>query len=258
MAYQVPGMKRLLLVGGFCLFLSGCAHTLTVQEKADFDEIVSKESFQSKKSLPASHKFRIPLWAGQWVKILTTFKDTDGKIRSESLATYKVIGVRRDTVALEIETVTAGKPKPMTIAFIAKHIPLASNAMGMTKDDLNDIMDDLEFKKVITQSGDSMPQQVPLNLVNMATKSYADKLMVSGYRIGNTKKEPCATENMHSPSCIGYNFQVDGFGKTLRGHVDAHSAIPIVGFVKQDGETYTSRVVAYGLSGAKGKLITRF
>ena len=247
-------MKRLVPMLLFSLVLTGCAHTLTTQEKKDFDARADEARFPAKRFLPPSAKSRTPLRAGQWATVETLFKDGKGAVKSMNLATYKVIHIQGETVTFEIETTSAGSPKPSTIAYVVSHVPSTSTQMGMSKTDFDHFVDQMEIKRVVTQSGDAAPTEIPADAILM-TKSLTRNLLLSGYRASNVKKEPCKTDILQSTRCLGYDFVAEDLGRIVKGHVDAHASVPIVGFVRQDSEQYTSQVLAFGMSGAVSKLI---
>jgi hypothetical protein len=237
-------MKRVVSILLFLILLAGCAHALTEQDKKDFDAQADEARFPAKRILPPSAKSRTPLRAGQWATVETLFKDGKGAVKSMNLATYKVIRVQGDTVTFEIEITSAGSPKPSTVAYVVNHLPSASNQLGMSKSDFDHFVDRMEIKRIVTPNGDATP-----------TKLYSKNLLLSRYRAGNVKNEPCKTDILQSTRCLGYDFVAEELGHTVKGHVDAHASVPIVGFVRQDSEQYTSQVLAFGMSGAVSKLI---
>ena len=253
-AVILPSMKNFPLPLFLLIFASGCAHTLTAKEKSDFEDRVNEQAFHSQKTLPPSKTNRVKLAVGQWATIETIFKDDKGGVKSMSLSTYKVIQIQGDTVSLEIESWSAGRTDSMTLAFVVKHLPLASTKLGMTEAEAKTIVDQMEFQKIITQNGKSAPQEIPTNLI-VLTKPYAKNLMLTGLTEGSVKSEACSSDYLKSTKCLAYDFSSDALGHTIQGHVDTHSSIPIVGFIKLESDQYTSSVIAYGMSGAEGKLL---
>jgi hypothetical protein len=249
-------MKKLAPIAAAltALLASGCAHTLTEQEKADFTAYADQQAFKEPKKLGPTKATRVPLQAGQWATIETELRDDQGKLKDLSLATYKILNVTPDAVTLELETRSATHPKGTIMAYVVSHYPAQSTRLGMTKEELDRYVDQLEFRRIIIQNGDGRPNEIPTNLQLMA-KPYVKNLLVNGFRVGEVKKEPCSSQVISSPKCLGYDYQTDLLGRTIHGHVDAHSAIPIVGFVSQQSDFGTSRVIAFGLSGARARLI---
>ncbi|MBI3555030.1 MAG: hypothetical protein HY074_02050 [Deltaproteobacteria bacterium] len=126
--------------------------------------------------------------------------------------------------------------------------------LSYSKDEMDKFISNLEFKRIVMKSGDAKPTEIPMNIVPL-TKTYIKNLFTTGYRLGDVASEACSSDVLSSKKCVGYDYELDLTGYHAKGHVDAHSAVPIVGYITQTTDKSESHVIAFGLSGAKGILI---
>jgi hypothetical protein len=246
-------MKKIILSLLAIALLPACSHTLTQKEKDDFLAEQSGVAFGSLKILPSSTRTKIPLKAGQWAVVATELKDASGNVTALAYAKHKIVSLKGDTLTMEIESRHAGRPETTVMAFVVDHFPVGKQ-LSWTKDELDAFLGRVEFKRIVTKVGNGNPSELPLNFVPL-TKTYLRNLFLSGYRHGDVITEACATEVLSSRQCLAYDYVVDLPGFSDTGRVEAHSAVPVVGFISQKSGRSESKVIAFGLKGAKGLLI---
>jgi hypothetical protein len=172
--------------------------------------------------------------------------------KPRTLMKYKVLKVEGTKVTMEIES-RSSSAKPSLMAYVVDHYPTQSE-MSMTKEQFDKHIDDLTFERIIFQSGDSKPTEVPTN-ITLLTKQYIKNVFTGGYRTGDVTYTACGTPELTSTRCYTYNYQAEALGFSMKGTVHAHGGVPIVGFIDQTSDQGSSRVIAYGFTGATGTLI---
>lgn len=239
-----------LLVSPLLLALAMSCSTGPSKQQVDaFNNKVGQEKLKAAVNLGPSSESRIPLKAGQWVKIHTTLKEGN---KDQSLSTFKVLKVAGRTVTMEVETTNASTLGLTIMQYEVENYP-THNKLDIKKQDLEKLVDKMNIKKIIMKQGNDPAQELSSAYMPMA-KGMLKELFASGYRIGQTKKAPCASSYLSSSQCVIFDFEASAFGFTTQGTSYAHSAIPVVGFIKSDTDKSKTVVVNFGLTGAKTSL----
>lgn len=242
-------MIRPLLVA-IVFLVSSCAG-ISKQEKNKILSMADKMSFKRKKVLGASGKKVMPLRAGQWVTSVTKHKGSSGDITIQKM---KVLKVSRDTVTLEIESWSAsGKGQETTTSYVIKNYPRRFNISYQEKD-IDKMLDDIKFKRMITKTGKNRAVEVPAPLLAL-TSSFAKNIVVGAHRTGKLRTKSCQVAKITSRKCYEYSFETNVLGINTKGTITAHSRIPIMGILKQSTDKFDMEVIAYGTKGATGKLL---
>ncbi|HXH75650.1 MAG TPA: hypothetical protein VNJ08_11825 [Bacteriovoracaceae bacterium] len=226
-----------------------CASGPTKEEKEAFTNKVDQEKLKTVKELAASSDSRIPLKAGQWVKIHTTLKEGN---KDQSLSTFKVLKVDGKTVTMEVETTNASTLGLNVMQYEVENYP-THNKLDISKQELEKLVDKMNIKKITMKQGNEPAQELPVTYMPMA-KGMLKDLFASGYRIGEPKKTACASEYLKAPTCVVFEYEANAFGFTTKGTSFAHSSVPVVGFIKSDSDKSETKVVNFGLTGAKSSL----
>ena len=246
------GNIRISILALSLILLSACGHKLTQQDKDGFLERQAAVAFTTRHQLPPSTKGKLPLKAGQWAIVATHFKDGDNE--SMGFTKFKIIRIQGDTLTMEMESTHAGSKQLMVMAYVVSGFPMHKQ-LSYSKDEMEKFVSNLEFKRIVMKSGDAKATEIPLNFVPL-TKTYMKNLFTTGYRVGGITYEACASDALSSKKCLAYDYELELTGYHAKGHVDAHSSVPIVGYVSQTTDKSESHVIAFGLTGAKGILIT--
>lgn len=241
-------MKSLLSLTLGALLVS-CASGPSKEQVAAFKNKLDEEKIQMVKDLGASSTSRIPLKAGQWVKIHTVIKEGN---KDQNLATFKVLKVAGKTVTMEVETTNASSLGLQVMQYEVENYPVWDK-LDISKHELEKLVDKMNIKKIIMKQGNEPAQEISVAYMPMA-KGMLKQLFSSGYRIGDLKKEACSSEYIKSSNCVVFDYQASAYGFTTKGTSYTHSAIPIVGFIKSISDKSETKVVNFGLTGAKSSL----
>lgn len=228
------------------ILVVSCSSAPSKDQLKAFRKQVDAKRMKGSRDLGPSTNSRLPLQAGQWVTVLNTSKD--GK--EMGLSTFKVLGVSGKSVRMEVETISAKNQDPQIMQYEVDNYPMY-NKLNVSKAELESYLDNLVIKKMVMKNGKEPAQEMPTAFV---PKGMLKDLFANGYSISTPKKEACSSSYLNSGSCIGFDFEVNVFGFTTKGKSYAHSAVPVMGFVKSDSEKTLSEVVNFGLTGAKSSL----
>lgn len=239
----MKSLSVLLLVS----IVAGCSHRPSKEQLATFDQKINNEKLQTVRDLGPSSETRIPLKAGQWVKFHTVIKDGD-----QSFATFKVLKVNGKNVTMEVETTNASTLGLTVMQYEVENFP-THNELDIDKKKLEGMVDKMVIKKIIMKHGNDAPQEIGSAYMPMA-KGMLKQLFSSGYRIGDISKVPCASSTLKASRCMVFDYEASAYGFTTKGTSYAHSAVPIVGFIKSVSDKSETQIVNFGLTGAKSSL----
>lgn len=241
----MKSLSSLLLLA----LLTGCASNPSKEQVAAFQNKVDQEKLQIVKDLSPTSNSRLPLKAGQWVKIHTVMKEGN---KDQTLATFKVLKVAANTVTMEVETTNASTLGLQIMQYEVENYP-TWDKLDISKHDLEKLVDKMNIKKIIMKQGNDSAQEISVAYMPMA-KGLLKQLFSSGYRIGELKKEACSSEYLKSSNCVVFDYEASAHGFTTKGTSYTHSAVPVLGFIKSVADKSETKVVNFGLTGAQSSL----
>lgn len=213
---------------------TGCGPSINEQTKAVVDQwkaALSPSDQQHAKVAPT----RPELEEGQWAEFL----EVDDKGQPAQV-TYKVVGKEDNAIWLETERVSYFE---RTVSKMLLDVTDWTAESG------------IKVKRMISRRNDEPAQELPPFMLDMMANP-----LLAGFRF---KVEAGAEESITVPAgTFEGAVRVDTEMKTPFGNFKAvtwaHGAVPVAGYVKSQNEekTYTSELVAFGLSGAKSALDT--
>ncbi len=225
-----------------------CAHRSSKEEKAAFANKLQKEKLQTVKDLAPSPNSRLPLKAGQWVKLLTTVKESN----EQGLITYKVLKVNGNNITMEVVNTSAALLDLNVTQYEIENFPV-SVKLDISKAELERLLDKMEVKKITVRNGHEEPHELPKTLMPM-TKNTLKQAFASGYRVGEPKAQACSSAYLSSKKCIVFDYEASAFGFSTKGQSFAHGAVPIVGIIKSESDKSNVEVVNFDLTGAQSSL----
>lgn len=218
--------------------------TALVKERAD------RISFTSPKKLGKSSKTRKELKTGQWVATLSTEKNRSGNI---TLTITKIISVKKNTVVIETETVSAtGKGVSNHVQITYENYPV-KGTLGCSQAEADALLKNMKIVKVLTRQGNQPVQEMPAEIYSMS-KSMGISVLDSMVTSGDVTTEKCSTSYIESSLCYSFVFVLKVPGLSSRsGKNVVHSEIPVNGLVRMESEDIVMETIAFGLSGASSK-----
>jgi hypothetical protein len=240
-------MKSYLFPAFFILL--SCSHGPSKKNLEAFEKKITDEKLKDTQELKASKDTRLALKKGQWVKVVTHYL---GKNQDKHYLTYKVLNVSGNKITMEIESLNASNLKLNVLQYEIENYPIGKK-INSTKEEISKLVEKMKINKMRIRNGDLPAEEISKAYMPMA-KGLIKSLFISGYQVGTVKEGPCQSPYLKSAKCYISQFQASVLGREISGTSQAHSEIPILGFIKSVSEESESIVINFGNEGAKSSL----
>jgi hypothetical protein len=198
------------------------------------------------KSLGATAQYRKPLKEGQWVATLARSKSDPNEVM---LQVMKVADISGSKVTLETEQYSSTDGgKRMVLQQTVRNFPVNART-AYTSDDAAAALKNMEIEQIrmMDEKGEvvTMPQ-LPFGL-----GSSASDMLKSTVATSEIRTEPCSNEVFRASKCILIPFQSRILWMSESGTTYAHSAVPVVGFIRSESQKYDIETIGFGEKGAR-------
>lgn len=239
---------RLLAALGVAISFTACGamRSARPEDAAKVIRIADQYGGGKAKKLPASTMSRKPLKAGQWAATLTRSKKDPNEV---TLQIFKVVTVSGTSVTLESELYgSENGAKRVAIQQTIRNYP-AKAPLALEGEEAAKAMKSMQIESVrmMDENGQvtALPQ-LPFGMMGLASELF--KPTVAS---GSIRNEPCSGQAYESSRCVAVPFRTRVLWMTDSGTIYAHSAVPVLGFVKSDSASYDVQTIGFGESGAK-------
>ncbi|MFN8392840.1 MAG: hypothetical protein U0136_21280 [Bdellovibrionota bacterium] len=196
------------------------------------------------KSLGNTKETRLPLKAGQWAAVLIRSKTEPNDV---TLQITKVAEASGHTVTIELEQYPARDGgKRTVIQQRMQNVPSLSSVYTKTIDAA--AVRDIKVDRVRIMGPDGQIQELPQ--LPFAAGGVGANFLQSSIAMGDVKSEPCQSTEIKASRCYVVPYEVKVLWFSDHGTTYAHSDIPVLGFIRSDGEKSEMTVIGYGTSGA--------
>jgi hypothetical protein len=231
------------------LSLSSCGAITHSATPADANQVLAISSrYETKgvKNLGATGQNRTPVKPGQWAAMLSKNKSNPNDV---TLQIMKIAAVNGTDVTLEMEQYGAqNQGKRFVIQQHVKNFPV-SGKLAYSKEEMAKAVGDVEIAgvKVMDETGQvsEMPQ-LPFGMGRVGA-DFINNNVASG----EISKASCSNQYLSGSSCLVVPVEVKVLFSKEQGTTYAHSAVPVLAFVKSETGNYTTDVIGFGNSGAQ-------
>ncbi len=228
------------------IILASCSSGPSKKHVEKFAQKVTEEKTSQLIQLKKSSSQRLPLKVGQWVKVVTEFKTG---VQDKNFLIYKVIKIQGNLVKMEIESMNASNLEPKILQYEIENYPM-DYKIALSKKEINKLVDKMVIKQMKIKVGENPVEELSKAYLPMA-KGLLKNLFISGHQTGEAQKSDCSSEYLSSELCHIFDFEASLLGSSFKGKTYAHSEVPIVGFLKMISEQSETKVINFGLTGAK-------
>jgi len=229
--------------------LGGCSAVMpraTPETAKGVLQVASRFEKAPGKNLGSSDAYRKPLRSGQWVAMLSTSTSDPNDV---TLQVTKVVRVEGDTVTLETESYAATRGGVRAvIQQTMRHFPVKARTAYATAE-AADLVRAIEIEKIrmMDESGKvtEMPQ-LPLGLGRAGAE-----LIQTNVATGDLRTEGCSSTRFKASKCFIVPFETKILWMSESGTTYAHSAIPVLGFLRSESTSRRSEVIGFGDGGAE-------
>lgn len=233
----------------FTFSLVGCVALSPSATPADATR-VSEQAAQYKargvKSLGASAQTRKSLQPGQWVATLARSKSDPNEV---TLQVMKVADISGSRVTIEMEQyASTNKGARTVLQQTVRNFPLQAKTAYSNSDAAN-VLKDIEIEKI--RMMDEKGEVVTIPQLPFGIGSSAGDLLKSTVATGSIREEQCSTGSYRATKCLLVPFESRVLWMNDSGTTYAHSAVPVLGFLRSDSEKYDIETIGFGDKGAK-------
>lgn len=229
--------------------LMGCAALAPSATKADADRVLQQAARYERtgvQNLGASDSFRKPIRPGQWVATLARSKSDPNDV---TLQVTKVGSVSGNSVRLETEMYgAANRGQRHVMSHTVRNFPTKART-AYSSEDAASITQDIEITdiRMMDEKGEvvAMPQ-LPFGMGKAASN-----LIANSVATGQIRTEPCANTHFKASKCFLVPFSSSVLWMSDTGTTYAHSAIPVLGFLRSESQNHDMEVIGFGESGAE-------
>jgi hypothetical protein len=206
----------------------------------------NKIAFSSPVKLGKTKSSHMPIKAGQWATVLTTFKNAGNDV---ALSTTKIISVTGKTVVIEVEKYSAMEKGVRELTQITVENYPVKGQLSYSKAEYDSALQTMKIVKMKTKKGDEPVQEMPEQML-MMSQQMAKNMTTALIRSSELTTAACTTPYINASLCQIFDYTVSMIGITRTVRVTAHSDIPVNGIVKMESEDMDEQTIAFGNSGA--------
>lgn len=197
------------------------------------------------KTLGATKETRIPLRPGQWAAALIRSKSNPNDV---ILQISKVANVSGSSVTVETEQYASSESgKRIVMQQRMQNVPTAPKVY--TKVEQAAIISNIKVDSMKIMDDEGKVQELPQLPLNFG--KLGANLFQSSVATGEVQTKPCESSEIKAAKCFAVPYSVKVLWMSDQGVTNAHSDVPVLGFVSAEGKDSRTDVIGFGNSGAE-------